>query len=730
MTGTAGVEAPASGRPAPPGAVASVEDLRVSFNTPRGVVQALRSVTLEVQPGEVVALVGESGSGKSVLGMSLLGLVSRMRGAQVSGTVRVADVEMLTNPDSTRRLVRREALGAVFQDPLTSLDPTMKIGRQLTERGITRARALENLRAAGVPEPERRFDQYPHELSGGLRQRVSIAMAIGTTLPGGGVHTVTDARGVPRLIVADEPTTALDVSVQAQVVLLFDRLRREHGCAVLFVTHDLGVAASIADRIAVMYSGRLCELGAAADVLQRPSHPYTRALLEARVSIDTPRAQAIRGIAGSPPDPTAPPPGCPYAPRCPRAQEDCTVAPPDPRPSPDGVAGRIVACLHPLSPADAEGADVESDADAAADSTDIAHAADTADSTGSAPTPTASAPVALGERREEPALELHDVAKTFTLRGPLGKAARHVHAVSGVSLTVSAGGSLALVGESGCGKTTTLRMACGLMRPDSGEVHWGKDAGRPQLVFQDAGSSLTPWRTVGGMLAEQLARRGVERRQRRAGALELLEQVGLDARAADAKPRELSGGQRQRAAIARALASEPRLLICDEPVSALDASLAIRVLDLLAELRTRLGVALLVVTHDLGVAHRTADEVAVMYRGKVVEQGPTADIFTRPAHPYTQGLLAAIPTTQPGRLSPSLAGEPPSPVGDIVGCSFRGRCPFAQPFCAERAPALAAVGAEQLSACHFAEQVAAGTAAARSPDSPDVAVPESAALSS
>ncbi len=666
--------------------VASVEDLRVGFATQRGIVQALRSVTLEVMPGEVVALVGESGSGKSVLGMSLLGLVSQMRGAQVSGQVSVAGVDMLNNPDSTRRLVRREALGAVFQDPLTSLDPTMKIERQLTERGIKRARALKNLRDAGVPDPERRLSQYPHELSGGLRQRVSIAMAIGTSVPAGGVHTVTDPRGVPRLIVADEPTTALDVSVQAQIVLLFDRLRREHGCAVLFVTHDLGVAASIADRIAVMYAGRLCEVGSAADVLQRSTHPYTRALLEARVSVDTPRGAEVRGIAGAPPDPTAPPPGCPYAPRCTRAKEDCTVAPPELRPAPGGPPSRTVACLHPLL----EG--------------DVPQQAAPSPSNGRAPR--ASAPTS----EQEAALELRAVSKSFVVRGPTGKADRKVHAVNRVSLTVPAGGSVALVGESGCGKTTTLRLACALMAPDSGEVAWARGAGRPQLVFQDAGSSLTPWRTVGAMLAEQLARRGVPRRERLSRAVELLQQVGLDERAAGAKPRELSGGQRQRAAIARALASEPRLLICDEPVSALDASLAIRVLDLLAELRSRLGVALLVVTHDLGVAHRTADEVAVMYRGEVVEQGTTDQIFTRPAHPYTQGLLAAIPTTEPGRLSPSLAGEPPSPVGEIVGCSFQGRCSFAQPLCAAQAPPLAPVGSHQLSACHFAEQVAAGTA--------------------
>jgi peptide/nickel transport system ATP-binding protein len=666
--------------------VAAVEDLRVGFETQRGTVQALRSVSLEIAPGEIVALVGESGSGKSVLGMSLLGLVGSLRGAQVAGKVQVAGVDMLTNADSTRRLLRRELLGAVFQDPLTSLDPTMKIGRQLTERGVDKDRAIGNLTEAGVPDPRRRFFEFPHQLSGGLRQRASIAMALGTAPRSDELTAVADARGFPKLIVADEPTTALDVSVQAQIVLLFDRLRREHGCSVLFVTHDLGVAASIADRIAVMYAGRLCELGSAADVLERPMHPYTRALLDARVSVEIARSAPIRGIEGSPPDPTSPPPGCAYAPRCSRAQPDCTTALPE-LASAQADPTHRAACIDPLD-------------------------ADHRQETWSEPPGHV-----LGATRApagELALEMVDVSKTFPVGSRrLRRGGERVHAVSNVSLTVPAGGAVALVGESGCGKTTTLRLACGLMPADSGEVRWGKEAGRPQLVFQDAGSSLTPWLTIGAMLAEQLARRGVERRERSALALELLTQVGLDARAATAKPRELSGGQRQRAAIARALASEPKLLICDEPVSALDASLAIRVLDLLAELRARLGVALLVVTHDLGVAHRSADEVAVMYRGQIVEQGPTAQIFGRPAHPYTQGLLAAIPTTEPGRLSPTLAGEPPSPIGPVAGCSFEGRCPFAEPLCTSQAPSLQEVDAEHLSACHFAEQVAAGSAAPR-----------------
>lgn len=307
---------------------------------------------------------------------------------------------------------------------------------------------------------------------------------------------------------------------------------------------------------------------------------------------------------------------------------------------------------------------------------------------------------------DDMALELLHVSKRFRISdGRFGLGGQNVHAVTDVSLAIPHGGSLALVGESGCGKTTTLRIACGLISPDLGEVKWGVNSGRPQLVFQDAGSSLTPWMTIGALLDEQLGQRGVTRSARRAASLELLERVGLDARAAGAKARNLSGGQRQRAAIARALAAEPRLLICDEPVSALDASLAIRVLELLQTLRRELGVALMIVTHDLGVARRVAEDLAVMYRGEIVEQGPVEAVFSSPAHPYTEGLLAAIPTTEPGRLSPKLAGEPPSPIGMVEGCAFEPRCPYAQARCTAEKPLLRDLGAGRRAACHFAEEV-------------------------
>ena len=639
--------------------IATVSDLSVSFDTAHGRVHALRGVTLDLRPGEVLALVGESGSGKSVLSSCLLGLPPESRRTTISGSVLVSGIDMLSGSASQRRAVRRRLLGAVFQDPLTSLDPTMRIGTQLTERGVSTARARRNLSQAGVPEPKQRTRQWPHELSGGLRQRVMLAMALGADgkLPGPGVDAVFDDEGSPVLIVADEPTTALDVSVQAQVLLLFDRLRREHGCALLLVTHDLGVAASIADRIAVLYAGRLCETGPARDVLADPRHPYTAGLLHARLELDE-DAVALP-IAGVPPDPLRLPEGCAFSPRCEHATSACRDSLPE---LSNGDTGRQFACVNPLGP---EAGSVTVGAVAAS---------------------SAGAKLATDA---QPVLTIEEVAKSF--RAP-GARRDRLHALDGVNLSVPEGGSLAIVGESGCGKTTLLRIACGLLEPDRGSVHWA-DGLRPQLIFQDAGSSLTPWLTIGTQVAERLRHEG-SRRARREAAVELLERVGLDRRAARSLPRQLSGGQRQRAAIARALASSPRLLVCDEPVSALDASLSLRILEMLAEIRDELKVAILMVTHDLAAARHVAEEVLVMYLGRVVEAAPASQLFRDPLHPYTRGLRAASPTREPGRLAPTLQGEPPSAVGETVGCSFAGRCPDVEPGCRERTQVLEPIGVD------------------------------------
>jgi peptide/nickel transport system ATP-binding protein len=604
-----------------------VDELSVTFPLKQGSVSALRSVSFEMHEREVLAVVGESGSGKTVLSLSLLGLLPAISKPVITGKVEVCGVDMLTEIEAAR-MVRRRLTGAVFQDPSTSLDPTMRVQRQLTERGVMSEEAIQRLHEAGVPEPERRARQFPHELSGGLRQRVMIAMALcvpesdqrqDKTLPNSSIKHGAS----PRLIVADEPTTALDVSVQAQILTLFDRLRREHGCALLFITHDLGVAAAIADRIAVFHDGELCELGPAKRVLDDPTHAHTKELLSARLSIDRP------------------------------------------------------SLVRRTPPRDEE----------------------------------ASGGATIAESRESsgpttPCLELRNVSKSFALRqGRFGSGGVKLHAVTDVNLSLPSRGSLALVGESGCGKTTTLRIATGLLKPDSGSVRWASNAHRPQLVFQDAGSSLTPWMTVESQIYEVLARKGVPRTRRRDRIRELLGHVGLDARVGQARPRSLSGGQRQRAAIARALASEPQVLVCDEPVSALDATLVVRVLELLEKLRREIGVALLVVTHDLAVARTIADTVCVMYRGRIVERGPANELFARPAHPYTKGLLAAVPTTEPGRLMPMLMGEPPSAIGEISGCEFHPRCPYRQERCLEDQPPLYDVGLNRESACHFYDEV-------------------------
>ncbi len=678
--------------------VARVDDLRITFHTKGATVQALRGVSLQVDQGEILALVGESGSGKTVLSMSLLGLLPTRR-ADISGEVTVAGTNMLTGPRRHIRSARRRLLGAVFQDPLSSLNPTTRIGRQLTERGISEDRALENLRDAGIPAASHRMKQYPHELSGGLRQRVMIAMALGGDGSTDGQRVasgvIRDPSGAPRLIVADEPTTALDVSVQAQILALFDSLRREHQCAIVLVTHDIGVAASIADRVVVMNHGRVCEVGPAAQVISDPRHPYTDMLLKARLSVD--RGRRETGVVSAP-VPAAPTDGCPYANRCARVGDECRTAP---VPLTDITDDRSVACHHPL-----DQANPESKTPAAQGSAPDATRPQEPDGRPGAPQPASEA--------DGFAVELIDVHKTFQARGPDGKRAT-VYAVDSCTLRVPRSGAVALVGESGSGKTTTLRMAAGLTNPDQGRVSWVDGLGRPQLIFQDSGASLTPWLTIRQHVVERLRLRGVPRSERDARAAELLAMVGLDDRAANSRPGQLSGGQQQRAAIARAVASDPSLLICDEPVSALDASLAARVLALLEDLRVRLGVALLVVTHDLTVARYIADEVYVMYRGRIVEHGERDQIFDRPAHPYTIGLLSAAPSGVAGKLNPSLRGDPPSPFESYDGCPFTSRCEYAQDRCRVERPELRLLEDGSEAACHFAEEVRAGAATRRGP---------------
>jgi peptide/nickel transport system ATP-binding protein len=619
------------GAPAP---VVAVRDLSITFRRGGREIRAVRGVTLDIAPGEVLALVGESGSGKSVLGLSLLGLLPSTPEPVLDGHVTVDGVDMLRGAERARRAERRH-LGAIFQDPMTSLDPTMRVGAQIVEKAGSMTEAERLLDLVGVPAARTRLRAFPHELSGGLRQRVMIAMAVA---------------GAPRLVMADEPTTALDVTVQAQILELMRNLRDEIGCAVLFITHDLGVAAEVADRIAVMYAGRLAELGPAGAVLEQPSHPYSVGLLASRLDLDSPRHHPLPILTGEPPDPGDHPPGCAFAPRCPIAVPACTEG----QPPLVAVGPSVAACLR-------------------------------ADHAEAALLPTGEWPAA-GAPLGTFALECVDVAKSFPVRTRDGRGRgrrTRLHALSGIDLRVAPGECVALVGESGSGKSTLLRVVAGLLQPDRGDVAI-REGARPQMVFQDAGASLTPWSRVGDLIGERLREERLSGAARREKVAEVLALVGLPGDVANARPAQLSGGQRQRVAIARAVVVPPTVLLCDEPTSALDVSLAAVALNLLGSLRRRLDMAMVFVTHDLAAARVVADRVAVMHLGRIVEDLPAAEVGTAARHPYTRGLLAAVPGR--GVPAPAVRGEPPSPIDPPSGCSFHTRCPDALDVCSSRSP--------------------------------------------
>ncbi|MGW4085552.1 dipeptide ABC transporter ATP-binding protein [Streptomyces sp. NPDC004822] len=527
-----------------------VADLTVDF----GGLRAVDGLSFRLERGAALALVGESGSGKSTVASALLGL-HRGTGAEVGGTIEVAGVDVGRASEDTLRRLRGGTAAMVFQDPLSSLDPYYAVGDQIAEvyrvharasRRAARARAVEVLDRVGIPDAVRRSRSRPHEFSGGMRQRALIAMALACE---------------PELLIADEPTTALDVTVQAQILDLLHALRQETGMGLLLVTHDVGVAAESVDEVLVMRHGRQVEHGSVTEVLGAPRQPYTRELLGAVPRVDAPRA----------------------------------------------------ARAEPATESGAESG-VESGAG--------------------------------GDGSGEPVLEAVGVRRVFGRE-------KAFTAVDGVSLTVRRGETLGVVGESGSGKTTLGRMLVGLLEPTAGEVRHdghtrvGVDPA-VQMVFQDPVSSLNPRRSVGESIADPLRARGERDETRiRARVRELLERVGLEAAHHDRYPHEFSGGQRQRVGIARALAADPRVIVCDEPVSALDVTTQAQVVALLAELQRELGLALVFIAHDLAVVRQVSDRVAVMRRGRIVEQGPADQVYDHPRDPYTAQLLAAVPALDP-----------------------------------------------------------------------------------
>lgn len=637
---------------APP--IASIRGLRVTFPSRAGAARALRGVSLDVAPGEVVALVGESGSGKTVLGLSILGLLQSTPPPVVEGTVEVAGVDLTRSRPEDVRVLRATRLGAVFQDPMTSLNPTMTIGDQLCEVADDREHAARLLADVGVPEPASRLDAYPHELSGGQRQRVMIAMAVARR---------------PSLIILDEPTTALDVTVQAQVLELLGDLRRLTGASMVFITHDLGVAAQIADRIAVMYAGRIVEVGPAVRVLSEPRHPYTRSLLRSRLTLATDRGRPIPQLPGELPPVWEDRTGCAYGPRCPRRTDACDAAVP---PLAEHGGGLLVACVNPVI----------------------------ADAVVETPAPSPGAAASQDGAAGEAELVVRSLEVAFSRRTGLRRR-ETLHALRGVDLEVRRGECVALVGESGCGKSTLLRAVAGLVVPSGGVIEHGSGE-RPQMVFQEAGASLTPWLTAQELVGERLRAAGVGRADRERRVRDTFDLVGLPASVRHATPRQLSGGQRQRLAFARAVVIPPPLLLADEPTSALDTSLAAVVLNLVGALRRELGMAVLFVTHDVAAARLVADRIAVMYLGRIVEEGPADAITTDPRHPYTEALIAAVPVV--GRGHVPVLGEPASPMNPPSGCAYHPRCPLRVAACEAGVPELA-VHAGRRVACVRAEAV-------------------------
>ena len=656
-----------------------VDNLRTWFTAGKRTVRAVDAVSLHIERGETLALLGESGCGKSVTALSLLRLLPPA-GRIVGGSVRLHGEDLLALPEVAMRRVRGARIAMIFQEPMTSLNPVLTVGRQIGEplaqhKGLRgealRSRVLELLDAVGIPDPARTHDVYPHQLSGGMKQRVMIAIALACE---------------PELLIADEPTTALDVTIQAQVLELLRDLQKKTGMAMLFITHDLGVVYDIAHRVAVMYAGEIVETASRDDFFGDPRHPYSQKLF-ASLPGAARRGEALAVIKGAVPRLDRPFQGCRFAERCDYAWDRCRAE--TPAWTVDNTRG--VRC-HLAEEGAVRVRQAGTEAVAA---------------------PSGSAVLQQGELLQVRGLKVH-----FPIRkGLFQRAIGFVKAVDGVSLDIRAGRTLALVGESGCGKTTVGKGILQLIPASAGSVRFdGQELvgmaperiraqrGQFQIVFQDPFSSLDPRMVVADILEEGMTALGVGKngRERQGEIDRLLTAVGLSAEAKYRYPHEFSGGQRQRVAIARALAVNPRLIVCDEPTSALDVSVQAQILNLLKDLQNRLGLAYLFITHNISVVGFLAQEVAVMYLGRIVEQGPVEAVLRAPKHPYTQALLSAVPTIEKpgGREVIRLTGELPSPAKPPAGCHFHPRCPQVMAVCKERYPEALTIGGQQV-CCHL-----------------------------
>ncbi|MTW20915.1 ABC transporter ATP-binding protein [Allochromatium palmeri] len=680
-----------------------ITGLTTELGDPAQPARVVDGLTLDIRSGETFALLGESGCGKSMTALSLMRLLPPS-GRITAGSVQLGGTELLSLTEAEMRQVRGGQMAMIFQEPQTSLNPVLTVGTQIGEavrlhQGDARQRlgaerALELLRAVGIPDPEQRLNEYPHQLSGGMKQRVMIAMALA---------------GNPRLLIADEPTTALDVTIQAQVLRLLKAVQSENGLAVLLITHDLGVVAETAERLAVMYAGQIVETAPVAEFFVQPLHPYSRHLLESLPEASK-RHGRLAVIAGRVPSLDQVFQGCRFVDRCPAAIARCRLEVPEWRMLDEG---RGVRCHL----AESVGVEVP---DRPAVPVVIAAAHVASDESAS-------------ETAQVPLLTMRGLQVHFPIhQGVLRRVVGYVRAVDGISLDLYAGRTLALVGESGCGKTTAGKGLLQLVPPTGGSVRYrGQELIglshrrlRPfrkdlQIVFQDPFASMNPRMLVGDIIGEglQALKIAPKRAERMRRVAELLELVGLDPESASRYPHEFSGGQRQRLCIARALAVEPRIIICDEPTSALDVSVQAQILNLLKDLQERLGLAYLFITHDLSVVSYLAHEVAVMYLGRVVEHGQVDEILDDPRHPYTRALLSAVPVVDPERRRRiiQLEGDMPSPRHPPSGCHFHPRCPEAIEVCRHHYPVETRLGSTRRVCCHCVDV----GASARTADSKD-----------
>lgn len=642
-----------------------VKNLTTHLGNREQPVKAVDGLSFKIKAGQTFALVGESGCGKSMTALSIMRLLPTS-GRIVGGEVRFGDQDLLKLPEYQMRELRGDDMAMIFQEPMTSLNPVITVGEQIMEsmrvhQGLNqdqaRSRCLEILDAVGIPDPTQRIDDYPHQLSGGMKQRIMIAIALA---------------GDPKLLIADEPTTALDVTIQAQVLGVIRELQQHTQMAILLITHDLGIVSDVADQVAVMYAGQIVEQSPKYEFFKHPQHPYSHKLLAALPDIDK-RGQGLQSINGFVPSLKSEFTLCRFKPRCHQPLPVCEQQ----LPQWHQADQRQVLChRYP----------------------DLGLVADQSQQVRHQYTDRAVADQTLLQVTN---LKVYFAIKQGVFRHTVG----HVKAVDGVSLTIRRGRTLALVGESGCGKTTVAKGILQLIKPHSGSVLFDGDeltmlsgsklrARRKalQIIFQDPYSSMNPRMLVGDIIIEGMRPLGIDEnyQQRIDAARQLLQQVGMTAESLAKYPHEFSGGQRQRISIARALAVKPQLLICDEPTSALDVSVQAQTLNLLQDLQQQLGLAYLFITHNISVVSYLADEIAVMYLGRIVETGPVEQVIRNPQHPYTEALLSAVPTIDPttSRELIQLEGDLPSPANPPRGCHFQPRCPKAMERCKQSYPDL------------------------------------------